>query len=95
MHDVGVVLSGEYIARLEGYFGTVAYQLKSAAKYLPTEPGSIAPGLLGWVSLPIVPGSKLLFRGLAALFYVLDERSKFTAQGFPKNYVVIARKPNA
>lgn len=78
---------------LEGYFGTVAYQLKSAAKYLPTQPGRIAPGLLGWASLPVVLGSKLLFGALATLFYVLDERSKFTERGFPKNYVVIARKP--
>lgn len=78
---------------MEGYFGTVAYQLQSARKYLPIRPSKIAPGLLGWFSLPFVGGARAIFYLLAHLFYRIDEAKKYTEQGFPKNYVVIVRKP--
>ena len=80
---------------MEGYFGTVAYQLETASRYLPTSPHRIAPGVAGWASAPLLALSRIGFRGLALLFYRLDERSKFIQGGFPKNYVVIARKPAA
>lgn len=79
---------------MEGYFGTVAYQLHSAAKYLPVAPAKISPGLMGWLALPVVAGSKVLFRLLAHIFYRLDEKAKFSGNGFPKNYVVIVKKPS-
>ncbi len=87
--------SGFEIERLdwmEGYFGTVAYQLQTASRYLPKSPGQIAPGALGWVALPVVIGAKLAFKVLARIFYILDERRRYIARGFPKNYVVIARR---
>ena len=83
----------EQLTWMEGYLGTVAYQLETASKYLPIRPQSIAPGISGWLSSPVLAGSRLLFRGLAKLFYVLDERRRFTGKGFPKNYVAIVRKP--
>lgn len=78
---------------LEGYFGTVAYQLRTASRYLPRRPHKIAPGLLGWTALPAVLGGRVAFAGLARLFTLLDERQRFTGSGFPKNYLAIVRKP--
>lgn len=78
---------------MEGYFGTVAYQLETARRYLPAGPSKIAPGLLGWFSFPVVLAARTIFYFLAHLFYRIDEAKKYTEQGFPKNYVVIVRKP--
>lgn len=78
---------------MEGYLGTVAYQLETAARYLPTRPRNISPGILGWVCLPVLAGSKVLFYAIASIFYRLDERQRFTKRGYPKNYIAIARKP--
>lgn len=80
---------------MEGYFGTVAYQMETASKYLPVRPGKIAPGLPGIILSPIMAAIRVLFRILAALFYRLDERERYTERGFPKNYVVVVRKPAA
>jgi SAM-dependent methyltransferase len=78
---------------MEGYFGTVAYQLETAAKYLPTRSHRVVPGVLGWSAVPIVALSKTLFGLLARFYYAIDEQRKYTKSGFPKNYVVIVRKP--
>lgn len=80
---------------MEGYFGTVAYQLDTASKYLPRTPSSIAPGFFGFVAMPIVIASKIIFKNLARIFYFLDEKGRYTKRGFPKNYVVLAVKPHA
>ena len=88
--------SGFQIERLEwmeGYFGTVAYQLDTAARYLPVAPGQIAPGLLGYVLSPLVALLKVLFAVAAVIFYRVDIKSRYREKGFPKNYVVIAKKP--
>jgi SAM-dependent methyltransferase len=78
---------------LEGYFGTVAYQLHTASRYLPGRTYGVIPGPVGLASTPIVFLSKFTFRLLARLFYILDERAKFTEGGFPKNYVVVVQRP--
>jgi SAM-dependent methyltransferase len=78
---------------MEGYFGTVAYQLETASRYLPMRPRQIAPGLIGFLAAPMMLASKAMFRLLARLFYALDERIRYTANGYPKNYVVLVRKP--
>ncbi len=77
---------------MEGYFGTVAYQLDTAARYLPIHPGRMSPGALGYVLAPLVAALKLGFAMIAILFYRLDIRSPTKASGFPKNYVVLATK---
>jgi SAM-dependent methyltransferase len=74
---------------MEGYFGTVGYQLETASQNLPRHSGE---GALSLMSLPLLFLSKVIFRMLAPLFYMLDERVKFTASGYPKNYLVIAKK---
>lgn len=88
-----VGLEIERLDWMEGYFGTVAYQMSTAAKYLPIKPSKISPGVIGWVTFPIIVLSKLAFKGLGWLFAKLDERSRYTERGFPKNYVAIVRKP--
>jgi SAM-dependent methyltransferase len=75
---------------MEGYFGTIGYQLERAAKHLPRRADELPSSLR--LSLPLIFLSKLLFRVLAPFFYRLDERAKFTTRGYPKNYLVIVRK---
>jgi len=77
---------------MEGYFGTVAYQLDTAARYLPSRPHAIAPGARGYVLAPVVAALKLIFALAAIAFYRLDIKAPIKTTGFPKNYVVIATK---
>lgn len=77
---------------MEGYFGTVAYQLETASKYLPAAIRSDTT-LVNILSVPLLIFCKSLFRALAWIFYSLDERKRFTASGYPKNYICIVRKP--
>jgi SAM-dependent methyltransferase len=80
---------------LEGYFGTVAYQLVHMYKHLPQDVRELAPGWRG-VPLRLLVGVTRRFAWLAAgLFARADVRWKYTGSGHPKNYVVIARKPKA
>ncbi len=78
---------------MEGYFGTVAYQLETAARYLPHHPNKLGGGALALLAAPMLAVGKMGFQLLARLLYRLDERTKYTDAGFPKNYVVIVRRP--
>jgi len=87
--------SGFEIDRLEwmeGYFGTVAYQLSLASRCLPKRPSQISPGLVGVLAAPVVLISKVAFDLLARLFNRLDERARFVSAGLPKNYLIVAHK---
>jgi SAM-dependent methyltransferase len=77
---------------MEGYFGTVAYQLETSARYLPLRPGAIASGALGYALVPVVAALKLMFALAAIAFYRLDIKAPIKTTGFPKNYVVFATK---
>ncbi|WP_370906495.1 SAM-dependent methyltransferase (plasmid) [Ensifer sp. WSM1721] len=83
------------ICWLEGYLGTVAYQMERASRYLPTRPHDLGGGVRGWIASPILIAGKPILRVLAALFYRLDARHRYTAAGYPKNYVVVVKKPAA
>jgi SAM-dependent methyltransferase len=61
---------------LEGYFGTVAYQMTCMAKYLP------------WTFAPV----KFAAAAGAVLFHWLEVRWKYMGAGHPKNYVAVVRK---
>jgi SAM-dependent methyltransferase len=78
---------------MEGYFGTVAYQLSTAGSYLPKRPKDYAPGLTGWLAATAFMFIRPAMKALALVLYRLDETTKYTASGFPKNYVAIVRKP--
>jgi len=91
-----IEMAGFEVERLdwaEGYFGTVAYQLETAAKYLPGRKEAAARGIGGFGTGLMLGAAKRGFRLLANWFYNLDERGRYTAAGYPKNYVVIIRKP--
>ena len=77
---------------MEGYLGTVAYQLDTAARYLPARPSAIAPGLRGYLLAPVMMAVKLMFSVMAIVFYQLDIAAPVKTRGYPKNYVVIATK---
>lgn len=79
---------------LEGYYGTLAYQLKEAAKVLPLKSVNYGCGPLSWLIIGFVGGLKILFAILATFFSWLDIRKKYVARGQCKNYAVIALKTN-
>ncbi|MEM0961749.1 MAG: methyltransferase domain-containing protein [Bacteroidota bacterium] len=79
---------------LEGYYGTVAYQLNRMAKYLPTRPAEVAPGLTGWLAAPAVAALRVVAAGGSVVLHRLEVRKKHTASGYPKNFVAIVRKPD-
>lgn len=86
--------SGYEIKRLEwleGYFGTVAYQLKMAQQYLPLSVDS-NKNIGQLIYFPLLLICRVAFFLLSAVFYRLDTKFKFTNMGYPKNYVVIAEK---
>jgi len=78
---------------LEGYFGTVAYQLNCMARYLPYKPHSLNSSLVAYGLMPIMLILKLGFGACSILFHILETRTKFISKGYPKNYVAIVSKP--
>ncbi len=81
----------ERIEWLEGFFGTCGYMLQTIYMYLPNRiPGGAASLLV----TPFLLLTRIAALMGAAIFYRLDLRWKISSAGFPKNYVVIATKPN-
>ena len=79
---------------MEGYLGTLSYQAKLLSRSLPASRADYGGGLRG---LALAAGAKLTRRaarraanGLAEL----DLRHKFVGKGLPKNYQVVAVKPD-
>jgi SAM-dependent methyltransferase len=79
---------------VEGYYGTLSYQLEGAAKSLPLNPKFYGGGLLGFVVTTTVLLIKPLFAVLSLLFARLDMRYKNVSSGYCKNYAIIAEKAN-
>lgn len=81
---------------LEGYFGTVSYQYDQMSRSLPASTAQVRALGVGWRAIYVAP-LMLLNRRLAGWlsgFYAkADTRWKYTDQGMPKNYVVLARRP--
>jgi len=77
---------------LEGYYGTLAYQLGKAAKALPIHPKQYGGGIVGVVSAIIVMILKPLFAISSMLFSRLDLRKKYASAGQCKNYAIVATK---
>jgi SAM-dependent methyltransferase len=77
---------------MEGYFGTVGYQLNCMARYLPWKPRDLGCGAWGWLLAPVMGLWKLKCAVFSVLFHRLEMRVKFKGLGHPKNYVVIATK---
>ena len=77
---------------LEGYFGTVSYEMVKTARMLPAHPRAYGHRILG-IPFSILSIFLKLFCYLLGLFFSrLDVLYKYTASGHPKNYAVIATK---
>lgn len=82
----------ERIDWLEGYFGTVGYQLNRMARYLPINPHSLGGGVLGICLVPFMGVIKLFSAALSIGFQHLETRVKYKELGYPKNYIAIVSK---
>ena len=78
---------------LEGYFGTVGYQLNRMAIYLPMKPSDLGGGIVGYGLSPFLFLTKVGCGLLSFFFHRLELRTKFIKKGYPKNYVSILSKP--
>jgi SAM-dependent methyltransferase len=83
----------ERIDWLEGYFGTVGYQLNGMARHVPHNPSDLGHGLAGYSLAPLMVLLRGAFVVCSILFHRLETRVKFTARGYPKNYVAIVSRP--
>ena len=77
---------------LEGYFGTLSYQLRVMARALPIRPVHFGGGLLGILFSVLVILVRPLFFVLSLLFSRLDLRNKYTLSGHCKNYAIVCTK---
>jgi SAM-dependent methyltransferase len=76
----------------EGYFAAVGLQFYQMSRFLPRKVARRGKGWKWWLAASAVHGVRLGSPVLAGFFYQLDRRWKYTAKGYPKNYVVIARR---
>jgi SAM-dependent methyltransferase len=81
----------ERVEPLEGYYGTLSYQLESGARNLPASPRLYGGGLTGVATASLALLLKPLFFALSLFFARLDLRYKYSAE-LCKNYAVVARK---
>ena len=77
---------------VEGYFATVGLQFFQMGRYLPRKVTGPDKSWKWWLAAPVMHTVRLGAPALAGFFYQLDRRWKYTAKGYPKNYVVIARR---
>jgi SAM-dependent methyltransferase len=80
------------IGWLEGYYGTLAYQLTIAARALPLQPAEYGGALIGLAAAAAALLLKPLFLLLSQVFHRLDRREKHTSSGQCKNYAAVAVK---
>lgn len=77
---------------MEGYFGTVGYQLQGMARHLPWKPSELGSGLGGYLLVPFLIACKAVCAVGSVAFHRLETAIKFQERGYPKNYVVLASK---
>jgi SAM-dependent methyltransferase len=77
---------------LEGYFGTVGYQLNTMGRYLPYKPKDINSSITGYGLAPVMMILKLVFLSCSVFFHRLDIHVKFKSKGYPKNYIALVSK---
>ena len=84
----------ESLEWMEGYFGTIGYQMECVSKNLPVKPARFSEKahVFAWMIALVLIFVKFSSFLLAGLFYRLDEQFRYTASGMPKNYVVLAKK---
>lgn len=77
---------------LEGYFGTVGYQLNSMSRCIPYKPRNLNLGVVGYGLVPFMLLMKAAFAICSVLFHRLEICTKYEERGYPKNYVAIVSK---
>lgn len=80
---------------LEGYYGTLSYQLRNAGRHLPVRAADYGGGPLGAAAGASMVLVRQALRILAFTFTLLDLRHKYVTGGNPKNYCVVAQKQAA
>jgi SAM-dependent methyltransferase len=78
---------------LQGYAGTVAYQLNLARHFLPLNAKHYGGGLPGVLGSALSLFLRPLLIGAAYAYSRLDMRHRYTLQGHPLDYCVVARRP--
>jgi SAM-dependent methyltransferase len=78
---------------LEGYYGTLGYQMGVAARVLRVSPGAFGGGIHGVLFATLMLAVKPFCAAMALLMDRADLAYKNTEIGQCKNYVVIALKP--
>ena len=78
---------------LEGYYGTLSYQLLTAGKDLPLHPRDYGGGLTGLLGAAVTIPLKPFFLLLSMFYARLDIRIKHTTSGQCQNFAVVALKP--
>ncbi len=91
IQNVGLQL--ESIEWLEGYFGTLGYQLQEAAKAIPLSLKELNYGFWGWLFILPFGVFKLIFAVSSLFFTWMDLRVRFVTRGHSKNYALVAVKP--
>ena len=81
------------VSWLEGYFGTVGFQFREMQRRLPKRARSLEPGWRVIYLQPLLTLTRALSGFLAAAFSHADLRWHYVRSGMPKNYVVLAAKP--
>jgi SAM-dependent methyltransferase len=77
---------------LEGYFGTLAYQLRMVGSDLPVDASIYGGGAKGFAVAIAARCGRRGARWLGGQFDRFDSKVKVTTAGMPKNYAVTARR---
>jgi SAM-dependent methyltransferase len=81
------------VAWLEGYFGTLSYQVRVAGRALPAGRAAYGGGARGTALAAAARVARKAAPRAADVLAGLDERHKVVDAGMPKNHTVVARKP--
>jgi SAM-dependent methyltransferase len=82
----------EQLGWLEGYGGTLSYQLDRAVQWLPRRPGRYGGGASGFATAAMVAMARPLFRRLAVRLAAADVQTPIRDRGMCKNYAIVARR---
>jgi ubiquinone/menaquinone biosynthesis C-methylase UbiE len=80
---------------LEGYFGTVSHQFHQMYTFLPKDVSKLKAGWRAVYLVPLLWTTRRLAWFLRGAFARAELRWKHTGSGLPKNYVVLATKPES
>ncbi len=80
---------------LEGYLGTLSFQLTTAGHALPRRAASYGGGLVGLACAAVATLGRPVFGVLGRTLARLELRHRHTASGHPKNYAVVARRSDS